>query len=268
MFSGDLPTVQDYSFQPTATNAPKLQGQGKNRLTTHAGNSSKQDSKFIRKKVNRLRGNDNYSSACNAMQIVKLFSSKDRKYRGKYDESYDEFVDEYLTASLELCLSPLERLQYLHNLFHGEDLCFHNANVVERARQLSEAQKMMKEQFNSASKQQQVKAELSNLPMANYSEEKVVTIEEHSRNWRTTLKITFRYVPGFGGMRLKRSGSCSMHSLQKTEPRTRCRTLVHLHHGKDYVVNLVTHYRFESNVKANHAGLRGQQPIFHCPEIR
>ncbi len=47
--------------------------------------------------------------------------------------------------------------------FSRWDLRFYDANVVGRERQFSEALKMMKEQFNSASKQQQVKEELAKL---------------------------------------------------------------------------------------------------------
>ena len=78
------------------------------------------------------------------MHIAKLFSSKDRNYNGNDDESYDEFVDQYLAVSRELCLSPSERLHYLHNFFHGEALRFYNANVVGRARLFSEALQMMR----------------------------------------------------------------------------------------------------------------------------
>ncbi len=88
------------------------------------------------------------------MHFAKLFSSKDRKYNVNDDECYDEFVDQYLSASSDLCLSLSERLLYLHNLSHGNALRFNYANVIGRIRQFSEALQMVKEQFNSASKQQ------------------------------------------------------------------------------------------------------------------
>ncbi len=97
-----------------------------------------------------------------------MFSSKDRKYNGNDGESYDEFVDQYLAASRDLWLSPAKRLEYIHNFFHGEALRFYNANIVGRAHEFSEALQMGKEQFNSASKQQQVNAELSKLSYGKY----------------------------------------------------------------------------------------------------
>ena len=38
LFNGNLPTVQDYTFRPTAIDAPNLQDPGKNRQATHDGN--------------------------------------------------------------------------------------------------------------------------------------------------------------------------------------------------------------------------------------
>ena len=102
------------------------------------------------------------------MRIANLFYSKDRKYNGKDDESYDEFIDQYLAAFRDLCLSPSDRQQYLHNLFYSAALRFYNANIVGRARQFFEGLQMMKEQCNSASKQQQVKAELSKISYDNF----------------------------------------------------------------------------------------------------
>ncbi len=144
LFNGNLRTVQDYTFRSTAIDAPNLQDQGTNRQATHAGNSSKHDHEINRTEGNRSHSNDTCSSARNAMHIAKLFFSKDRKYNGNDDESYDKFVDQYLAASRDLCFYPSERLQYLHNLFHGEALRFYNANVVGRARLFSEALQMMR----------------------------------------------------------------------------------------------------------------------------
>ncbi len=101
------------------------------------------------------------------MYIAKLFSSKDRKYNDNYDESYVEFADQYFSGSLALCLSPLERLQYLHNLAHGDALRFYNANFAGPAQRFPEALQMMKKRFKSARKQQQVKAELCKLSYVN-----------------------------------------------------------------------------------------------------
>ncbi len=70
------------------------------------------------------RSNDSGSMDRNAIHIAKLFSPKEKKYSGNDDEGYEEFVDQYLVASQDLCLSSLERLQFLHILFQGEALRF------------------------------------------------------------------------------------------------------------------------------------------------
>ncbi len=73
------------------------------------------------------------------MHIAKLFSSKNRNYSDSDDDGYKEFVDQYLAASCDLWLSPLERFQYLRNVFHGEALRFYNTNIVGRARDFPES---------------------------------------------------------------------------------------------------------------------------------
>ena len=159
-----MPTEQGYSFQPTAIDAPDLQDQGTNRQATHVGNSSKHDHEIHQTKGNRSRSNDTCRSARNALHIGKIFSWKYRKYNG----NDDEFVDLCLAACRDLCFATSERLQYLHNLFHGEALRFYNGNVVGRAHQFPEALQLMKEQLNSASKQQQVKEKLSEFSYVNF----------------------------------------------------------------------------------------------------
>ncbi len=102
------------------------------------------------------------------MHVTKLFSAKYMKYIEHNDEGYEEFVVQYLAAWRDLHFSSSERLQFLHNLFDGEALRFYNANVAGRVRELTEALQLVKEQFKSASKQQQVEAELSKLSFSNF----------------------------------------------------------------------------------------------------
>ncbi len=111
--------------------------------------------------------------------------------------------------------------------------------------------------------------------MTTSSEKRVLTKENHSSNGRSTLKNAFRYVPVPGGMRLKRSSSCAMHSLLKTGLRTRFHALVHLHHGEGCVLNSVMRYKFVSNVRGiTRDGGSSNRSCFqatyflHCPKIR
>ncbi len=119
---------------------------------------------LIKPAVERTSSNDH--SPRNAINVSKRFATKDQKDNGADDDSYDEFVDQYIAASRDLCIPARERHQYLQNLFRGEALQFYNSNVEGKAADFPEAIRIMKKQFNSSSRQQQVMAELSKLSYA------------------------------------------------------------------------------------------------------
>ncbi len=104
----------------------------------------------------------------NAINVSKRFVTKYQQYSGTDDESYDEFVEHYIAASRDLCIPAKERHQYLHNIFPCEAFRFYNANVEGKDADFSEALRIMNEQFNSSSKQQQFKAEMSKLSYATF----------------------------------------------------------------------------------------------------
>ncbi len=111
--------------------------------------------------VTRIRSHAQSGSTRNAMHIAKLFYTKEGKYSGSDDDSYEEYIDKFIAVSRALGLAQGERLQFSHNLFCGEALLFYNASVNGRAGYFPEALKMIKEQFNSPTKQQQVEAEVT-----------------------------------------------------------------------------------------------------------
>ena len=119
---------------------------------------------LIKPAVERTSSNDH--GPRNAIYVSKRFATKDQKGNGADDVCYDEFVNQYIAASRDLCIPAKERHQYLHNLFRGEALRFYNANVEGKAADFPEALRIMTEQLNSSSRQQQVKAELSKLSFA------------------------------------------------------------------------------------------------------
>ncbi len=136
------------------------------------------------------RSNDSSRMPRRAVHIEKLFSSNERKYSGSYDEWNVEFVDRYLAVSIDLLLSPSERLEFIHNIFHGEALRLYNGNVIGRAPDFPESMQMMKDQFNYASKQQQVNADLSSYYIAAYWEDPELRRRSHSRNWEPYRKAS------------------------------------------------------------------------------
>ncbi len=71
MFKGNLPTIQDYSLQPTAIDAPNLQDQGTNRQATHPGNSRKHDHDSHRTKGNRSLSNNTCTSRSYSLRQIK-----------------------------------------------------------------------------------------------------------------------------------------------------------------------------------------------------
>lgn len=57
---------------------------------------------------------------------------------------------------------------FLHNLFSAGALRYYNANVVGQARSLNQAIEMAGTQFNSLTKQHQIKTELQSLSFADF----------------------------------------------------------------------------------------------------
>ncbi len=88
--------------------------------------------------------------------MPKRLQNKDSKYSGADSENIMDFIVQYDLVSRNFHLSYHEKRQYVHNLFRGaefEPLGNSYADFIAK----------MKSQFNSISKQQCVKAELSGL---------------------------------------------------------------------------------------------------------
>lgn len=45
---------------------------------------------------------------------------RENKFSGDLGEAWMEFVDEYLQISRDYSLTPVQKLQYLHNLLRGD----------------------------------------------------------------------------------------------------------------------------------------------------
>lgn len=100
--------------------------------------------------------------------IGNRFKAKDSKFSGDDTENLQEYLDQYLAVSEDFGLTATQRLQYMHNLFRGEALRFFIQNIRGTASTIGEAVFIMQSQFNSADKQQRVKAELSTVKLRTF----------------------------------------------------------------------------------------------------
>ena len=88
------------------------------------------------------------------MNMAKYFQNKDSKYSEADNEIIMDFIMQYN-------LSHHEKRQYVHNLFRGVSLRYYYAAVEPLGNNYADVIAEMQLQFNSISKQQCVKAELS-----------------------------------------------------------------------------------------------------------
>ena len=97
------------------------------------------------------------------MNMPKRFQNKYSKYSGADKENIMDFIMKYDLISRDFNLSHHEKLQYVHNLFRGEALRYYYGEVEPLGNNYADVIAKMESQFNSISKQQCVKAELSGL---------------------------------------------------------------------------------------------------------
>lgn len=92
--------------------------------------------------------------------ISRRFGTKD-KYSGADCENLREFVDEYDAMSRNSQLTPMHKLECVHNFFRRQALTYYNSRVALIARNYRDAIQMMLEKFLSKAKQQNIKFEIS-----------------------------------------------------------------------------------------------------------
>ena len=97
------------------------------------------------------------------MNMARSFQNKDSKYSGADNQNIIDFIVQYELVSRDFSLSHHEKRQYVHNLFRGEALRCYYAEVEPLGNNYADSIAKMKSQFNSISKQQCVKADLSGL---------------------------------------------------------------------------------------------------------
>lgn len=135
--------------------------------------------------------NNRTGEAAKVMQAIgsKFRMAKD-KFDGKLGESYDDVLATYAELCQDLEIKDDKKLQYMHHLFSGEALRFYRGNVARVAVDFDAADDMMKEEYNSTTRQNRCRAQLQNLRLAHVMrKEKVDTVAalEYIRDTITRL---------------------------------------------------------------------------------
>lgn len=113
--------------------------------------------------------------------MTQAISSKFRldkdKFEGRLEHSYDDVLATYSELRKDLGISAEQKFQYMHNLFVGEALRFYRNNVAYTAVDLRQAKSMMKEEYNSVTRQNRCRAQLQKLRLVNVMrKEKVIIV--------------------------------------------------------------------------------------------
>ncbi len=103
---------------------------------------------------NETRRHRDSNELQNAMNMAKYFQNKDSKYSEADNEIIMDFIMQYN-------LSHHEKRQYVHDLFRGVALRYYYAAVEPLGNSYADVIAEMQSLFNTISKQQCVKAELS-----------------------------------------------------------------------------------------------------------
>ena len=111
------------------------------------------------------RGHRDSNGSRNAMNMAKCFQNKDSNYSGADNENIMDFIVQYNLVLRVFNLPHHEKGQYVHNLFRGEAQCYYYAEVEPLGNTYADVISKMQSQFNLISKQQCVKAELSELSL-------------------------------------------------------------------------------------------------------
>lgn len=109
----------------------------------------------------------NTSEAAKVTQAISTKFRLDReKFEGKLEDSYDDVLETYSELCTDLGMSEEQKLQYMHNLFMGEALRFFRDNVAKSATDFEDANKLMREEYNSVTRQNRCRAQLQKLRLA------------------------------------------------------------------------------------------------------
>lgn len=116
-----------------------------------------------------------------AAKVVQAISMKFRmtkdKFEGKLGQSYDDVMATYEELCEDLAVDDEKKFQYMHHLFSGEALRFYRDNVARVAETFEVANIMMKDEYNSLTRQNRCRAQLLKLRLAHVmKKEKLETV--------------------------------------------------------------------------------------------
>lgn len=115
------------------------------------------------------QGGNNYHVG-DAAKVTQAITSKFRlpkdKFGGKLGESFDDVIASYVELSIDLEINDQKKFQYMHHLFCGEALRFYRNGVATIAQTFEEANQMMRNEFNSLTRQNRCRAQLQRLRLA------------------------------------------------------------------------------------------------------
>lgn len=106
-----------------------------------------------------------------AHNVAMRLKDRENKFSGSLEESWMEYVDEYMQICRDYNLSQSQKLQYLHNVLHGDAKRYYLDTVDNYATTFQQAIDMIKVEYNSPVRQARVKNYLNSLRITNFLNE-------------------------------------------------------------------------------------------------
>jgi len=103
-----------------------------------------------------------------AHDVGMRYGNASQKFHGGADDALHEYLAGYLQICKDYNLTPEQQLLYLHNLFGGRAKRFYDLHVDGRVHSLAEAIAKMNEEYNTPTRQTDIKHRLAGLRVSTF----------------------------------------------------------------------------------------------------
>lgn len=131
-----------------------------------------------------------------AHNVAMRLKHNENKFSGDLGECWMEFVDEYLQISRDYSLTPIQKLQYMHNLLRGDAKRYFLDRVDGYATGFQQAVSMIEEEYNSQVRQTRVKNYLSSIRSSTFVGQVTETSEALAKVYKIISKTGSSLAPG------------------------------------------------------------------------
>lgn len=134
-----------------------------------------------------------------AHNVAMRLKDTNSKFSGELGQSWMEYVDEYTQICRDYSLSPAQKLQYLHNLLHGDAKRFYLDKIDGYATGFQQAVAMVNEEYNSHVRQTRIKDYLNAIRVRSFMNKGVSESDSLSKVYKLIVKLSRQAPQAFRG---------------------------------------------------------------------